>query len=94
MSSSSLPCLVACAFTVQALVGCRKELKSGCEKRPILLCAAADPVYKYLKQQQKGMVFSDIKWNFSKFLVDRDGNVVKRCVKISLADACIASIGT
>lgn len=39
---------------------------------------AADPVYKYLKEKQGGMLFADIKWNFSKFLVDRSGNVVKR----------------
>ena len=39
---------------------------------------AADPIYKYLKTKQGGVMFSDIKWNFSKFLVDRDGNVVKR----------------
>lgn len=32
------------------------------------------PLYDYLKSQQKGM----IKWNFTKFLVDRDGNVVAR----------------
>jgi glutathione peroxidase len=37
----------------------------------------ADPLYKYLKKQ-KGGLFSAIKWNFTKFLVDRDGNVVKR----------------
>ena len=40
---------------------------------------AADPVYKYMKEQQGGMLYSDIKWNFTKFLVDKEGNVVKRC---------------
>lgn len=34
----------------------------------------ADPLYKYLKTQQEG----SIKWNFTKFLVDRQGNVVVR----------------
>ena len=34
----------------------------------------ADPLYEFLKTQQKGR----IKWNFTKFLVDRDGNVVDR----------------
>ncbi|ELK45607.1 UNVERIFIED_CONTAM: glutathione peroxidase [Halobacillus marinus] len=38
----------------------------------------ADPLYKYLKTEQKGLLGSDIKWNFTKFLVDRKGNVVKR----------------
>lgn len=37
----------------------------------------ADPLYKYLKKQKGGLI-SAIKWNFTKFLVDRDGNVVKR----------------
>lgn len=34
----------------------------------------ADPLYKYLKTQKEGR----IKWNFTKFLVDRNGNVVER----------------
>jgi glutathione peroxidase len=40
--------------------------------------ADADPLYVYLKGQQKGKLGSNIKWNFTKFLVDRNGNVVKR----------------
>jgi glutathione peroxidase len=31
------------------------------------------PLYKYLKSQQKGIVTANIKWNFTKFLVDRKG---------------------
>ena len=34
----------------------------------------AEPLYKWLKEQKGGM----IKWNFTKFLVDREGKVVKR----------------
>jgi glutathione peroxidase len=34
----------------------------------------ADPFFEYLKSQKKGR----IKWNFTKFLVDREGNVVAR----------------
>lgn len=38
----------------------------------------AAPLYKFLKSS-KGSLFGDsIKWNFSKFLVDKDGNVVDR----------------
>lgn len=37
-----------------------------------------EPLYKYLKSQQGGLVGSKIKWNFTKFLVDRNGNVVER----------------
>lgn len=37
-----------------------------------------DALYTFLKQQQKGLLSSRIKWNFTKFLVDREGKVVKR----------------
>jgi glutathione peroxidase len=37
------------------------------------------PLYTYLKNQQKGLFGSkNIKWNFTKFLVDKAGKVVKR----------------
>ncbi len=38
----------------------------------------AHPLFNYLKSQQKGVFGDKIKWNFTKFLVDREGNVVKR----------------
>lgn len=38
----------------------------------------ADPLYKYLKQAQGGLLGKTIKWNFTKFLVNREGEVVKR----------------
>ena len=36
------------------------------------------PLYTYLKKEKGGMLGSRIKWNFTKFLVDRDGKVVER----------------
>ncbi|MCR5491082.1 MAG: glutathione peroxidase [Bacilli bacterium] len=36
------------------------------------------PLYTYLKSQKKGAFGSKIKWNFTKFLVDREGNVIER----------------
>ncbi len=37
------------------------------------------PVYKYLKAEKPGLLGSQaIKWNFTKFLVDRDGKVLAR----------------
>ena len=36
------------------------------------------PLYKYLKSQKSGFLSKNIKWNFEKFLVDRNGNVVAR----------------
>lgn len=38
----------------------------------------ANPLYTYLKEQKGGMFGDNIKWNFSKFLVDRNGNVLER----------------
>jgi len=38
----------------------------------------ADPLWKYLKMKQGGTFGDFIKWNFSKFLIDKNGQVVKR----------------
>lgn len=39
----------------------------------------ADPLYEYLKAQAPGALgMKGIKWNFTKFLVDREGRVVQR----------------
>ena len=38
----------------------------------------AHPLYKFLKNEKKGLLSKDIKWNFTKFLIDSEGNVVKR----------------
>ncbi|TNE93949.1 MAG: glutathione peroxidase [Gammaproteobacteria bacterium] len=39
----------------------------------------AHPLYQFLKKQAKGLMGSEkVKWNFTKFLVNREGNVVKR----------------
>jgi glutathione peroxidase len=35
-------------------------------------------LYKFLKKAKRNFLGTSIKWNFTKFLVDRDGNVVKR----------------
>jgi glutathione peroxidase len=39
---------------------------------------AAHPLYNYLKNEKSGLLGSSIKWNFTKFLVDRSGKVVAR----------------
>lgn len=38
----------------------------------------AHPLYVWLKEQQGGLLGNDIKWNFTKFLVDRAGTVRAR----------------
>ncbi|WFU27164.1 glutathione peroxidase [Bradyrhizobium sp. CB1717] len=40
--------------------------------------ANAHPLYEYLKRQQSGLLGASIKWNFTKFLVDRAGKVIAR----------------
>ena len=37
-----------------------------------------EPLYTWLKSQKSGVLGSKIKWNFTKFLIDRNGNVVER----------------
>lgn len=38
----------------------------------------AHPVFKYLRKKLPGAIGDSVKWNFTKFLIDRDGNPVKR----------------
>jgi glutathione peroxidase len=38
----------------------------------------AHPLYAWLKSQKKGVLGAGIKWNFTKFLIDRKGRVVGR----------------
>lgn len=41
--------------------------------------AGADPVYKFLKEKAPGILGTEgIKWNFTKFLINKKGEVVKR----------------
>jgi glutathione peroxidase len=41
--------------------------------------ADAHPLYRYLKKEQKGLLGTEaIKWNFTKFLIGKDGEVVER----------------
>ena len=38
----------------------------------------AHPLYQHLKKEKSGLLGASIKWNFTKFLVDRSGKVVAR----------------
>ncbi|MGP6146800.1 glutathione peroxidase [Jeotgalibaca sp. A122] len=38
----------------------------------------AHPLFKLLTEETKGILGSAIKWNFTKFLVDKNGDVIKR----------------
>ncbi|CEG21345.1 hypothetical protein BN1080_00253 [Planococcus massiliensis] len=38
----------------------------------------AHPLFKYLTSNTKGFLSKSIKWNFTKFLIDADGNIIAR----------------
>lgn len=37
-----------------------------------------DPLFAFLKEQKSGVFSKNIKWNFTKFLIDRHGKVIER----------------
>lgn len=49
----------------------------------------ADPLFQYLVKETKN---KKIKWNYTKFLVDRDGNIIKRFAPITTPDKLEESI--
>lgn len=55
----------------------------------------AAPLYKHLKEAAPGILGSEgIKWNFTKFLVSRDGNTIKRYAPTDKPEAIAADIET
>ncbi len=49
--------------------------------------AKEDPLYTFLKSQKGGVIGSSIKWNFTKFLIDREGNVILRFPPVKTPEA-------
>ena len=49
--------------------------------------AGQHPLYRYLTKQAKGLITDSIKWNFTKFLVNREGQVIKRFASVTKPDA-------
>jgi glutathione peroxidase len=55
--------------------------------------AGAHPLWKWLKAQAPGVLGTEaIKWNFTKFLVGRDGAVIKRYGSADAPEAIAADI--
>ena len=53
----------------------------------------AHPLYRYLKSAKKGLLGTEaVKWNFTKFLVDRDGTVLKRYAPTNSPDSIAADL--
>jgi glutathione peroxidase len=52
----------------------------------------AHPLYQYLKGEKSGLLGSAIKWNFTKFLIDRSGKVVGRYAPTTTPEALTKDI--
>ena len=52
----------------------------------------AHPLYKYMTEQAPGLLFKSIKWNFTKFLIDREGRVIARFAPTTKPEAIKAAI--
>jgi glutathione peroxidase len=83
--------------------GSEAEIKDFCETRfnvtfPLFAKIdvngdGAHPLYRYLKAAEPGLLGSEaIKWNFTKFLVGKDGKVVKRYASTTKPEALEADI--
>ncbi len=54
---------------------------------------AAHPLYAWLKHEKKGLLGTEgIKWNFTKFLIGRDGEVVARFAPADKPESLAAAI--
>ena len=49
--------------------------------------ANADPVFKFLKSKTRGLLGSSVKWNFTKFLISRDGSRIERFAPVTTPEA-------
>lgn len=54
--------------------------------------AGTHPVFAWLKQEQKGLLGGAIKWNFTKFLIGRDGTVLERFAPTATPDELRPSV--
>ncbi|WP_024560274.1 glutathione peroxidase [Franconibacter pulveris 601] len=54
--------------------------------------AATHPVFRYLKDELPGVLGGRIKWNFTKFLVGRDGKPLRRFAPITTPEKMEAAI--
>ncbi len=52
----------------------------------------AAPLYEFLKKRQGGILGDRIKWNFTKFLIDRHGQPVERYAPTTAPFDCEADI--
>jgi len=59
--------------------GSAAQIGSFCQENYGVSGSEAHPIFRFLKESKPGLLGTQrIKWNFTKFLVDREGTVVKR----------------
>uniref|UniRef100_A0A0K0CVX1 Glutathione peroxidase n=1 Tax=Angiostrongylus cantonensis TaxID=6313 RepID=A0A0K0CVX1_ANGCA len=68
----------ACELDIKNFVGNKFSFEPDLYAKINVNGNNADPLYKFLKKQKGGILTDAIKWNFTKFLVDRNGKVCKR----------------
>ena len=47
----------------------------------------ADPLFKYLKSRTRGLLGNSVKWNFTKFLISRDGKRIERYAPVTTPES-------
>ena len=82
--------------------GSAKEIKSFCDhnygvsfelsEKIDVNGSNAHPAFKYLKSELKGKLNDSIKWNFTKFLIGKDGQPLKRFAPTTKPEALTQSI--
>jgi glutathione peroxidase len=82
--------------------GSEAEIASFCERRfgvsfPLFAKVEvngddAHPLFRWLRSEKRGVLGSRIKWNFTKFLVDHRGRVVKRYGPTTTPDRIAADV--
>ena len=81
------PNLLLAALHERVLAGSRQDLREyypsvGGQRKP-----DADPLWAWLKDKKRGVLGTEsIKWNFTKFLVGRDGRVLQRFAPMDSPD--------
>ncbi len=64
----------------EAAESCQRDYGVSFPMHEIIKVNGSDvhPLFKHLKEEQSGVLGGAIKWNFTKFLIARDGNTVRR----------------
>lgn len=64
----------------EAAEACRLSYGVSFPMHDVVMVNGADahPLFQLLTEETKGLLGKSVKWNFTKFLVDRDGHVIKR----------------